>query len=128
MYIFIFNSLLLASSISIGEMSPLTQSLDSPLDDPPTQSDFMEYIVNEIPDKWRNFGVRLNIELSKLNVISLSGKSPDMCFFEVYDIWKTEMTAPFTWRTAVETLDKLNQKRLSIKVSQKILEKCLLTN
>ena len=104
-------------------MSPLTQSLDSPLDDPPTQSDFMEYIVDEIPDKWRHFGVRLNIKLSKLNAIALSGRTPDMCFIEVYDIWKTEMTIPFTWRTAVETLDKLKQKSLSIKVSQKILSR-----
>ena len=108
-------------------MSPLTQSLDSPLDDPPTQRDFMEYIVDEIPDKWRQFGVRLNIGLSKLDAITLSGKPPDMCFFEVYNIWKTEMKPPFTWRTAVETLAKLN-KRLSKKVSKQILEQSLLTS
>ena len=98
-------------------MSPLTQSL---LDKRPEQSLFVIYIIYQIPARWRMFGIHLDIKVNRLDAIS--EKDPEECFLKVYDIWENEMTKPFTWRTAVEVLEILNQNRLRRQVMQKIAE------
>ena len=102
-------------------MSPLSQSLGSPtLENSPSQSLFMLYIINEIPAEWRLFGVHLNIKFNQLQAIPAVDKSHEICFLEVYSIWEREMEKPFTWQTAVDVLGILKHKRLQRNVIQKL--------
>ena len=103
---------------SSGKMSPLSQS--PTLNDSPSQSLFMTYIIDEIPDQWRKFGIHLNIKFNQLKAIPIVEKSPEMCFLEVYSIWEREMEKPFTWQTAVDVLGILKHKRLQRNVIQKL--------
>ena len=68
----------------------------------------------EIPAKWRQFGVLLNISVNTLDAVERQyDRDQEACFVKVYSIWKSEEPSPFTWETVVDTLNDMNERRLA---------------
>ena len=65
-------------------------------------NDFLNKVASRARDKWKVFGLQLNIELHELNTIQNS--DPILCFAEVFNIWKNKGDPSFTWATIVEAL------------------------
>ena len=67
----------------------------------------MEDVAAVIPCSWRMFGLYLGIESEKLEaVVEKRHGDPQLCFIDVYSIWRKENCKPVTWNTVVELFEK----------------------
>ena len=78
--------------------------LDDPLNEPPKMRDLLKRVARRAIDKWRVLGLELNIPYHQLLSIERDERYPDLCFVEVFNIWKRNSDPPFTWATIVEAL------------------------
>ena len=94
-------------------------SLPPPLDYPPlTQGKFYKMVIKEIPGKWHQFGVLLNIPSGTLDAIT--DRDSEHCFLKVFSIWKNEEPRPLTWTIVVDVLKDMREKRLARDIMDKL--------
>ena len=74
------------------------------LSDPPVHSDLLNKVAVEIPQKWKEFGLQLQISHADIGAISMSNQTPILCFSEVFEKWRTKGSPPYTWGTIINAL------------------------
>ena len=71
----------------------------------PSLSDLHNLIVANLPSKWMDFGVQVNITRSVLKAIEIEKRNKcSDCFSEIISVWKNQDSAPFTWETVLKVL------------------------
>ena len=97
-----------------------SSSIDSPLDNPATQSEFYMMVIKKIPAQWRTFGIMLDIEHGNLEGILRDERNCQDCFLVVYQIGKREFGERFTWRKILKILEDIGEKTLCKTLHKKL--------
>ena len=97
-----------------------SSSMDSPLDNPATQSEFYMMVIKKIPAQWRMFGIMLDIEHGNLEGILRDERTCQDCFLVVYQIGKREFGERFTWRKILKILEDIGEKTLCKALHKKL--------
>lgn len=87
-------------------------------------TDFLDYVVKQLPDKWRRFGLELGIRQEELDFIER--KEDDQSrFIEIFRKWElqhvTNQLRPFHWTTVAEVLQSLGCIEISHNIRTKFL-------
>ena len=95
------------------------------MDSEPELSDLMEEIAAKIPGKWRDVGLRLELEPGVLDGIALiSPGDINHCYSNVFTRWKNlnSTTNPYTWSTVVQALESetVAEKLLASKIKNEL--------
>ena len=71
----------------------------------PTIPDLHNLVVANLPSKWMDFGIQVNIGRPILDAIEKEkhAKCSD-CFSQTISTWKEKESAPFTWETVLRVL------------------------
>ena len=86
------------------------------------QEDFMNDVAAIISSSWRIFGICLGIDNEKLRgVATQNNNDQNLCFADVYSIWKSENRQPVTWTVVVRVLESnlLQKRTLANELKQK---------
>ena len=92
-----------------SRFNPMPQS-------PLSQSVFLTHVGSQMPSRWREFGILLDIPLSELD--TLPAHSCVECFVRVIDSWERRGRPEFTWETVIRVLESppLEEMMLAQKV------------
>ena len=71
-------------------------------------SEFYEAVITQIPDKWRKFGIAVDIRLSVLNAKDREYRgNAEEIFADVFEYWRenqSDLKYPVTWENVVKIL------------------------
>ena len=90
------------------------------LEEEPELCDLMNEVAAKIPNKWKQFGIELQLTHNELE--SYLGTSQER-FSSVFMVWKDRMSRePYSWQTVVESLRTLavGEHRLALELSKKL--------
>ena len=87
----------------------------------PSNQDLMNYVVAEIPTKWKEVGVQLGLAHECLEQTEAENRKQEQCFFKILNKWKKNASPPYTWATLIDALLKpsVNEKLLAQKLSKR---------
>ena len=82
----------------------------------------MSEVAEHIDSKWKRIGIQLNIPYNKLTSIEQEnhGRISD-CFTAMLNYWHDNTEPPFTWKTIINVLREVDNKRLAAELSEKYL-------
>ena len=73
----------------------------------PKDVDLLNEVAAEIPTLWREMGLELGLSHHHLDCIETEqNKKQIRCFEEVLKSWREQQTAPYTWETIIQALQK----------------------
>ena len=95
------------------------------LESKPELSDLMDEIAAKIPGKWRDVGLRLELDQGVLDGIALTNQgNTNHCHSDVFTRWKNlnSTTHPYTWSTVVQALESetVGEKLLANKIKNEL--------
>ena len=78
----------------------------------PGLRDLMSRVADKTRDKWKQVGIQLNIETSKLHGYETQSTDPMECYIKVFDEWNRSQKLPYTWATILNALesDAVNER------------------
>ena len=79
---------------------------------------FLTHIGSQMPNKWRTFGILLDIPWSELE--TYPAHSCMDCFARVFDTWEGKGSPEFSWETVINVLENplLEERCLAQKVRE----------
>ena len=96
--------------------------------DKPELRDLMNEVAAKIPDKWRQFGIELQLTPGELNSFSLANSGDtSLCFSSVFTLWQNRMSRePYSWLTVVESLraPAVKEYKLAVELCLKLTRTC----
>ena len=73
----------------------------------PKNIDLLNEVAAEIPTLWREMGLELGLAHPHLDCIETEQNRKQIrCFEEVLNSWRKQQTAPYTWETIIQALQK----------------------
>ena len=73
----------------------------------PKDVDLLNEVAAEIPTLWREMGLELGLAHHHLDCIETEQNRKQIrCFGEVMKSWREQQTAPYTWETIIQALQK----------------------
>ena len=85
------------------------------LDSEPELADLMNEVAADIPNKWRDMGVQLGLDQGRLDAIAyISSGDTNLCFSNVFTLWKNQMKHPYTWSKLVDALQSVSVEEISL--------------
>lgn len=84
----------------------------------------MSDIASVIPARWRHVGIQLGLKSDFLDSIQFEccGR-PHYCqdaFEKVFEEWKKRQTAPYTWKTIIDAIEKIGEVALANNLKKKL--------
>ena len=85
--------------------------------DEPTVANLVTQIANEIPTKWFDAGIQLDIKKAQLDQFETQHKLNSVRLWtEVFDQWKREQKRPYTWETIICVLDSIGENKTAAQI------------
>ena len=83
-----------------------------------------EYVGTEIPHKWEQFGIFVEVREGDLAAIKAGRPRETKGFIQVFDKWHNGMTSDYTWVKVAEALESrdVGAKRLLKTLYMKLAE------
>ena len=98
------------------------------LEDKPELRDLMNEVAAKIPDKWRQFGIELQLTTNELDGFAVASPGNTLqCFSSVFTLWQKRMSRePYSWLTVVESLKApaVGEHKLALELSDKLTRTC----
>ena len=70
----------------------------------PKIKDLLNKVAARANEKWKSVGLQLDMELPELNTIEDRINQANLCYAEMFQLWKTKGDPPFTWGTIIDAL------------------------
>ena len=95
------------------------------LESEPGLPDLMNKIAAKIPNRWRDIGLQLGVDLPVLDgIATISLGDPNNCYINVFTRWKNQNspTHRYTWSTLVQALKKpaVGEDRLADEIKNEL--------
>ena len=93
------------------------------LDAEPKLPNLMNEIAAVIPNKWRDIGLQLGLSHGVLEgIATISPRNTNLCYSNVFTLWETQNTYPYTWSTIVKVLQapSVGEEKLATKIKNKL--------
>ena len=82
----------------------------------------MSEVAPHTNTEWKRIGIQLDITQTKLNSIEMENPhSISDRFLAMLSCWHDNATPPFTWKTIIDVLRDVDNKRLAAELSEKYL-------
>ena len=79
--------------------------MHSALHSPPDLLDLLSKVAAKARDKWEQVAELLGIKLSRIRSIrTVKQAQPIHCYTEIFDMWKSKGSPPYTWATIINAL------------------------
>ena len=88
------------------------------LTNPVSACDFLNYVAMKILDKWKMFGIHLEIPIPQLN--TYPSHDPKTCLINVFDSWERKGSPELSWKTVIDILPKIDEERLAEEIEKMI--------
>ena len=102
---------------------PLEVECEAWADVEPGLAELMNEVAANIPTKWRDVGIQLNLSPPDLETVAVSGGDPLQQFSSVFHMWKSKLTATYRWSTVIRALEApaVNETRLARRLRTKLI-------
>ena len=84
-----------------------------------------EYVGAEIPNRWKDFGIFVEVKEGDLKAIHDASQKQWKCFTEVFGFWYRGATSPYTWENVAQALvsDSIKENWLLDKLHKNLTAK-----
>lgn len=90
------------------------------MDSEPTLQLLEDKVVTEIPNMYESVGIQLGLKLAEIHVLRPAYPSLEetrRAYRAIFDLWRKNGSPPYTWRTIIDVLKAVGEKRLSTNVA-----------
>ena len=98
--------------------------MHSKLNTPPDLCDLLNKVAAKTRDKFEEVAIQLGIKLGRIRSIKTEKQNqPIKCYTEVFDLWESKGSPPYTWATIINALRSpaVEEERLANELEEWLL-------